>query len=186
MLAIPTLRSRVAPVLNWCSTVLIVPRDAARAQEGLELRFEDIQPYRLLRELRERAVRTLICGALTKDLLAQGERLGITIIHGVAGEVSEVFQAYREHRLDGDEFRLPGCPCAGRHRESRGQAEHVLAEGGDAPPRNSSAKSASPTRVCPRCGMEVPDQRGRQGAVTTCPGCACPVSAARKDPIRPR
>lgn len=113
MLAIPVMRSRVAPVLNWCSTVLVVPGTTGETGQRMELRFENIGPFEILRLLKTKAVSTLICGALTSDLLAYGEQLGLRIIYGVAGDLDDVIEAYRCHQLDKPRFRLPGCdgPC---------------------------------------------------------------------------
>ena len=39
MLAIPVLRSRVAPVLNWCSRIQIFPEEPCQEGWGKELFF---------------------------------------------------------------------------------------------------------------------------------------------------
>ena len=76
MLAIPVLKSRVAPVLNWCSTMLILPGNASELSMGQELAVDHMLPFDLLRSLKQKGVSTLICGALTRDLLTYGESLG--------------------------------------------------------------------------------------------------------------
>jgi hypothetical protein len=185
MLAIPTLRSRVAPVLNWCSTVLIVPRGATRAEEGFEIRIVDMKPFQMLRELRERTVRTLICGALTEDLLAQGERLGINVIYGVAGEIADVFRAFLENRLDDEAFRLPGCPW-GRNR-GRAGGEGTRGRGGRATEAGvASEGEVSPGCVCPRCGTKYTGPTEAPDPFPICPNCACPLVSREAPPTRPR
>lgn len=108
MLAIPTFRSRVAPVLNWCSRMLIIPENETDEAADRELVLNDMSGFDRLRALREKGVDTLICGAVSPELLNYGEDLGLRIIHGVAGEIDEVLQAYYEGQLDQPRFRLPG------------------------------------------------------------------------------
>jgi hypothetical protein len=120
MLAITAFQGRVAPVLNWCSKILIISRDVTEGGPGRELILSEMSGFERLRVLREKGVGTLICGASSPELLNYGEDLGLHIIHGVAGEIHEVVQAYFEQRLDQPRFRLPG--CAGRRRYRSGKA----------------------------------------------------------------
>ena len=64
---------------------------------------------RLMQNLREQGIETLICGALSTETLDYGESIGMKIIHGIAGEIEEVLQAYRERKLDQPKYWLPGC-----------------------------------------------------------------------------
>ncbi len=108
--AIPVFRSRVAPVLNWCSKMHIFPDETGKTgctQE--ELVLLGMNAFDRLRVLREDGVRTLICGALSPDLLSYGESLGLRVIHGIAGDVWEVFCAYCSRELDDPRFWIPGC-----------------------------------------------------------------------------
>ena len=99
MIAIPVMRGRVAPVLNWCSRMLIFPAIPDGA-EGQELCVPELGPEERLQLLQEKGVNTLICGALSADLQHFATQLGLMIIPGVAGEVGEVLTAYRENRLE--------------------------------------------------------------------------------------
>jgi len=108
MIAIPVMRGRVAPVLNWCSQILLFP---ANLEGGLsrELRVPELAPRGRLTFLRDQGVDTLICGALSTDLQNLAMQMGFSVISGIAGEVNEVMEAYRQNRLDQPEFWLPGC-----------------------------------------------------------------------------
>ncbi len=108
MIAIPVMRGRVAPVLNWCSQILIFP---ANLEKGLsrKLRVPELAPRGRLTFLRDQGVNTLICGALSTDLQNLAMQMGFSVISGIAGEVNEVVEAYRQNRLDQPEFWLPGC-----------------------------------------------------------------------------
>jgi predicted Fe-Mo cluster-binding NifX family protein len=117
MIAIPVMRGRVAPVLNWCSQVLLFP---ANPEGGLgqELRLPELTPRERLEFLRDQRVNTLICGALSTDLHNCAIQLGLSVISGVAGEVGEVLEAYRQNRLEQPEFWLPGCRGSRRYRQA--------------------------------------------------------------------
>ena len=110
MLAVPVFRSRVAPVLNWCSTIDIFPENAAETTaSSQEIVLLDMSAFDRLRILQEQGVRTLICGALSPELLSYGESIGLRIIHGIAGDIGDVLNAYYANDLDHPRFRLPGC-----------------------------------------------------------------------------
>jgi predicted Fe-Mo cluster-binding NifX family protein len=146
MLAVPVFRARVAPVLNYCSKILVFPADMHDTACGREITFLNPNPFDLLRILHKEGVGTLICGALSPEVLSFGEHLGMRIIHGVAGEIGEVLHAYREKRLDQPSFRLPGC-CAQ----------------GDGYPGETTGFC-----LCPFCG-----RRARHGRKTPCTQIRC-------------
>lgn len=117
MLAIPVFRSRVAPVLNWCSKICIISGDPTVTRLGEEVVLFNMNAFERLRTLHDKGVNTLICGALSPDLLSFGEKLGLNIIHGVAGGIHEVVEAYHEDRLHEPRFWLPGCQGPQRCRQ---------------------------------------------------------------------
>jgi predicted Fe-Mo cluster-binding NifX family protein len=96
---------------------LILPDGETDRASGREMVLVDMSNFERLRILRERHVGTLICGALSPDLLSYGENLGLRIIHGVAGDLDEVLHAYHNQELDQPHFRLPG------YREQGSQTE---------------------------------------------------------------
>ena len=63
MIVIPIMRGRVAPVLNWCSRLLIFP-PIPEGGEAEELCAPDLGPVERLQLLQEKGAHTLICGAL--------------------------------------------------------------------------------------------------------------------------
>jgi len=130
MLAIPVFRSRVAPVLNWCSKIFIIHENETDAAAGREIVLYDMSGFDRLRALRTRGVDTLICGALSTRLLHYGENLGLHIIHGVAGQIDEVLRAYHERQLDQPFFRLPGCQPGRHHLGGRNCARSDASECG--------------------------------------------------------
>ena len=121
MLAIPVMRGRVAPVLNWCSRLLIFPA-TPEGGEAEEFCAPELTPWERLQLLQAKEVDTLICGALSADLQHYATKLGLIVIPGVAGEVGEVLNAYRKNHLDRPEFWLPGCQGQRRYRQNLGAA----------------------------------------------------------------
>ncbi len=67
MLAIPVFRARVAPVLDWCSKIIIIPEEGVDAASGRQLNVVEENTFRLMRTLREKGTKTLICGALSPE-----------------------------------------------------------------------------------------------------------------------
>lgn len=184
MLAIPVFRARVAPVLNWSTTILVLPDETADSSCGREIVLRDANPFDLLQILHKEGVETLICGALSSDILGFGEHLGLQIIHGVAGGIDDVLRAYREKALDQPCFRLPGCRAKRRYGDGRLAAEN-RGECGDEPGR-STLKSRGPSNAQggkkpgqdlekasnpgARPGSEKEGRRG-PGGVCICPHC---------------
>ena len=129
MIAIPVMRGRVAPVLNWCSRLMIFPASPENGR-ARELRIPELEAVARLQLLQSKGVSILICGALSADLDYCAAQLGLRIIPGVSGEIDEVLQAYRQNRLDRPEFWLPGCRGPRRYRQDLGK-ENCLANAAD-------------------------------------------------------
>lgn len=118
-LAIPVLRSRVAPVFNWCSKMQIFFEDTPDLKPCQEIVVPNVNGFDRLRLLHHENVHTLICGALSRDLVDYGGMLGLVIIDGISGEVCEVLKAYHAKQLNQPRFRLPGCPGQPKKRKAR-------------------------------------------------------------------
>ncbi len=182
MLAIPVLRCRVAPVLNWCSRIQIFPEDPSQVAGGQELNLPHLEAPQRLQLLREKGVSTLICGALSAELLRFAKELGFTVVSGVAGEVQEVVQSYRQNTLDHPKFWLPGCRGPRRYgsgwrggKELSCESRTRLGSCGQ-----KSAGSISTLEMgcgpggfcrCPACGFRVPHEQGIPCVQVTCPHC---------------
>lgn len=120
MIAIAVMRGRVAPVLDWCSRMLLFPA-LTGGGPSQEVWAPELGPLERLQLLQQKGVDTLICGALSANLQNCAMQLGLRIIPGVAGEVDEVLRAYRQHRLNRPNFWMPGCRGPGRYRQCFGK-----------------------------------------------------------------
>jgi predicted Fe-Mo cluster-binding NifX family protein len=182
MIAIPVMKGRVAPVLNWCSRILVFP---ATPGEGAsqELWLPELTPLERLHLLQDKRVDTLICGALSIDLQNRADQLGLKIYSGVAGEVDKVLQAFRENRLHRQEFWLPGCQgprCYGQGWRQNGFLVNAEHEGGKVGmPVNRSGRGAAKGRGnCPGGSGGAGGARGKGnnlGGVGTGGFCRCPA-----------
>jgi len=199
MIAIPVMRGRVAPVLNWCSQVALFPKHPDR-EAGQELHLTELTPLERLRLLRDKGVDTLVCGALSPDLHNEAKRLGFRVICGIAGGIEEVLGAYRDNHLDRPEFWLPGCSGARRYRQGlgknncpsikegrRGERAMPGGKGGQGAGRGQgrgqggrcirgeggAGAMAGPAAfcICPACGAKAPHERGIPCFQVKCPQC---------------
>jgi predicted Fe-Mo cluster-binding NifX family protein len=179
MLAIPVLRSRVAPVLNWCSSICLFPDDPSYQGSGQEVDVSHLEAEQRLEFLRDRGVKILICGALSPELLHYGKRLGITIVCGVAGSIEEVRLSYWRNQLDQPQFWLPGCRGARRYRSGYqgGRGCPGLVRG----PKRGRGQALEPGRgaaeacLCLACGLRLPHERGIPCSQVNCPRCGQPL-----------
>jgi predicted Fe-Mo cluster-binding NifX family protein len=185
MFAIPVLRFRVAPVLDWCSRILIFPEDPSQDNLRQELILPHLEAAQRLQVLRDQGVSTLICGALSAELLRRARDLGITVVSGVAGEVEEVVQSYRLKNLDQPRFRLPGGQGARRYRGglrgARGRQCNGQARTGEGGRNRRKTRSpglgAGPGGYCrcPICRLEIPHEPGIPCIQVPCPRCGRPM-----------
>jgi hypothetical protein len=154
MLAIPVLRSRVAPVLDWCSHILIFPLEPHSPGAGQELFLPHLEAEQRLQVLGERGVTTLICGALSAQLLQRARQLRMEIICGVAGEIAEILRSYWQNCLDQPQFWLPGCRGPRRYHAGRPGTK------GDSSSQAHPEGGSENLCLCPACGATTPHKRG--------------------------
>lgn len=188
MLAIAVLRCRVAPVLDWCSNFVIYP-DVGRENEGREITLDNSRRYETLKRLCDLGVGTLICGALTNELLDYAQHLNIEVIYGVAGAIPEIMNAYSKEELHHPQYRLPGCkgPCHYRQRRGLFQAakggekeELIMGQGVQGKQRRGRAGqrgrgASSPAKGRLKEGQPF-DGEGLQASLCICLQCGKEVS----------
>ncbi|MEJ5330898.1 MAG: hypothetical protein WHT07_12175 [Desulfobaccales bacterium] len=188
MVAVPVLRSRVAPVLDWCSRYLIFPAAPSAGEVSQELALPHLEAGQRLQRLRERGVRVLICGALSSGLLCRARELGLAVVCGVAGEVQDVIHSYWQNTLDQPRFRLPGCKGARRSRRGwrggrRGfDAAQIKVGGGFG--RNQPLPATAPGSEgwcrCPDCGVMLSPKPGVPCLPGRCPHCGHSLTPLRE------
>ncbi|MDR3567383.1 MAG: NifB/NifX family molybdenum-iron cluster-binding protein [Syntrophobacteraceae bacterium] len=184
MVAIPVFRTRVAPVLDWCSKILIVSGEGPEATASREMHVKDESRFALMRTLRRQGINTVICGALSPAMLSYAESLGFRIIHGIAGEIQEVLEAYCKGELDCPRYWLPGCRGQRRYkvgakcaRETAGATTEGVGAAAKTSPPNPGPEDKTQAGpggfcVCPRCGETVGHERGIPCSQILCPACS--------------
>lgn len=187
MIAIPVMRGRVAPVLNWCSRVMIFA-SAPEGERGQEVFAPELAPLERLEVLLAKGVKTLICGALSADLQKRATQMGFTVIPGVAGDIDEVLTAYRQNRLDQPEFWLPGCRGPRRYRQKLGkencrsitddQGGKEAMPGGKSGTGGGRGQRGGSGGACRRVGAGTGGTGPAKGSGTS-DSCLCPVCGAK-------
>lgn len=107
---------RIAPVFDIARRIHVVEADAGRivAETG-EVLADDL-PVQKAHRLVELGVGTLVCGAISRPFHEMVAACGIRVIPFVAGDLSEVIQAWLSGNLESDTFVMPGCSGRGRGR----------------------------------------------------------------------
>jgi predicted Fe-Mo cluster-binding NifX family protein len=157
--------------------MLIISEQTAGAAGGEEMVLQNMTPFERLQLLRGKGIETLICGALSPDLLSYAKQLGLQVIHGVAGDIDEVIQAFRTQQLGQSHFWLPGC------RGERNYRQGCVTEGAESLQDGQSKRDhqrsvrAGPGGfcICPQCAKKIRHQRGIPCSQFLCPDCRQPM-----------
>lgn len=106
--------NRIAPVFDISRQIRVVESEAGRIVGESEEILEDGLPLRKVINLAQLGIGTLVCGAISRPLHEMVMSNGIKVIPFVAGDLSEVIQAWLGGMLDNDNFAMPGCCERGR------------------------------------------------------------------------
>ena len=107
-IAIPVYKSRVSPVFDSCARLLLIDLDQHREINRTEMLCEGLSELERLKVLKNSAVCTVICGAISDGFYKLISSADISIIIGIAGEVDQVLDAFRCNRLNDSCFYMPG------------------------------------------------------------------------------
>ena len=108
-IAVSIWNQRVAPVFDVAREILLVDVVAGQwIDEKQEVLPGDLPLQKALR-LVELAADALICGAISRPLMAMIAGYGIQVVPYVAGPAAAVIRAWCRDGLDGETFGMPGC-----------------------------------------------------------------------------
>ena len=118
-IALSTFQGRMSPVFDWSSRLLVVDADHGREIHRMERDLANMPPRARACCLVDLGVDTLLCGGISRFMLALVEAQGIRVIPWIAGEAEEVIRAFLDKRIPGEEFYMPGCCRMGRGPKRR-------------------------------------------------------------------
>jgi predicted Fe-Mo cluster-binding NifX family protein len=107
-IAIPVYKSRVSPVFDSCTRILLIDLDQDQEIGRTEMLCEGLSDLERLKLLKTSGVCTVICGAVSDSFYKLIDNADILLIIGIAGEVDEVLEAFRCNRLNDSCFYMPG------------------------------------------------------------------------------
>ncbi|MGZ8857462.1 MAG: NifB/NifX family molybdenum-iron cluster-binding protein, partial [Candidatus Aminicenantales bacterium] len=173
---------RIAPVFDIARRIHVAETESGRVVAEREEVLADDMPVRKALRLAELGVGTLVCGAISASLRAIIASYGIRVIPFVAGDLSEVIQAWLAGGLEGGDFAMPGCRGCGRRRRrsmnDMNQEEYFMngrgrggmgAGGGQGQGRGGRGRGrmggplaggVGGTCLCPKCGHREPHELG--------------------------
>jgi len=106
--AIPIFRSRVSPVFDSCTRIMLVDIEHNQEIKRSEIYLDELSLSERLAILQKSKVKTIICSGISDMLQNMLQSVKINLITGIAGEVDQVVAAYLSERLNEPQFNMPG------------------------------------------------------------------------------
>jgi predicted Fe-Mo cluster-binding NifX family protein len=106
--AIPVFNSRVSPVFDTCTRLLLIEFEDNREITRKVFNLDNFSLRERLQVLEKKAVSVIICGGISAVFHALLSNANILLICGICGDVSEVIKAHLDGRLDDPCFFMPG------------------------------------------------------------------------------
>jgi len=106
--AIPIFRSRVSPILDSCTRIILIDIEHNQEIERSEIHLNGLSLIERVSVLQKSSVKTIICGAISDMFQNMLQNVKIYLITGIAGEVEQVVGAYLSESLNDPQFYMPG------------------------------------------------------------------------------
>ena len=106
--AVPVFMGRVSPVLDTCTQLLVVESGDKEAITRRMIPMKGGSLFERARELHKLGVEVIICGAVSDAFFNLLRESDIEMVCGIAGDIDDVIDAYRNGALEQARFRMPG------------------------------------------------------------------------------
>jgi len=184
--------NRIAPVFDVARQIQLVEAALGHIVGESPQVFSSDLPVQKALFLVELGVDTLVCGAISRQVMALVQGYGIQVIPFLTGELREIIKAWLKGRLEEKRFIMPGC-CGRSWRQHRelggidkeeysmnGKRRGGIGQGSGRGQRRGCAGGpvtigAVSACLCPNCGHSPPHQRGVPCAQALCPKCGTAV-----------
>jgi len=107
-IAIPIFKSRVSPVFDTCTRLLLIDLEDNRQLSRKEFDLDNFSLRERLQLLEKNDVAVIICGGISDVFHAILSNSNILLISGICGNVDEVIKAHIDGRLNDPCFFMPG------------------------------------------------------------------------------
>ncbi len=106
--AIPIFRSRVSPVFDSCTRVIVIDFEQNREIRRMEIYLNRLSLTERVAVLQKLCVKTVICSGISGVFHNMLKNANILLIFGIAEEVEQVVDAYKSGQLHNPRFYMPG------------------------------------------------------------------------------
>lgn len=117
-LAVSTWEGRVSPVFDVSREFILFEPGDGRLETLPPLALSSADPFSKVAHLADLGVELLICGAISAPVRMAAEAQHIRVLSFIAGETTEVLNAFMFDGLSDCSMRMPGCG-PGRRRRCR-------------------------------------------------------------------
>jgi predicted Fe-Mo cluster-binding NifX family protein len=107
-IAIPIFKSRVSPVFDTCTRLLLIDVEDNRQLSRKKFDLDNFSLRQRLQFLEKNGVAVVICGGISDVFHAILANSNILLISGICGNVDAVIKAHIDGRLDDPCFFMPG------------------------------------------------------------------------------
>jgi len=107
-IAVPIFKSRVSPVFDTCTRLLLIDVEDDREVIRREFDLDNFSLRERLQVIEKNAVAVIICGGISDVFHAILSNANVRLISGICGNVDEVVKAHIDGRPDDPCFFMPG------------------------------------------------------------------------------
>lgn len=100
---------RIAPVFDTAEHLRVLELENGRILRESVEEIPGDSPMEKLQCLQGLGIEVLVCGAISRGLEAVVLSAGVEVISFIAGDLTQVTEAWRAGRLPAAEFAMPGC-----------------------------------------------------------------------------